>query len=702
LNSLFKQKIRILLFVLLTCFFERGYILASCVKKDCLQIEPKLQIANKYRKKYLSNFLGENDNLYLYEITNKEFEDLLKIDKFKLDLFFLNIVQNGDQIQSGKNSNFNLEIESETQYVKDDVYFAEGSVEVFLPNGLLLADKISYDKNKKIFIAEGNLQFIKGNQYIESEYLEYDSLNEKGYLLNVYGVLDFLNLDKDLNIKEIKNQKPIKNRDDIFNLPSEIQLLNKSNVRFKNKLNLQAINFEFKSITTWRFKTEKIIINKDSWFSEKIYFTNDIFNRPQFIVESKNFFGEIIDKKYKLKSGSTFLIFDDRARIPIGTRNLSDAESKSKWGIGYDEKDKDGLYLRRNFDVINFSNNIYLELQPYFLLQRYYYGESTKFRKKGSSFLDSKKNQEMNIYDSFAFKSKLVGNFEKWDLVLNSYLKSLNFYRINESFSADFRLIKTIYENKTKNFKSDLAIYSEFSKDDIYRSLGLKSHNYFKKNEGGTERNYALIFDVGNFKAKNSKKDKLISSDRLSTNLSLNNKYKLINFINADRKLNSSYKNTPQLINQGIFFDMGIATALSLYSRNYSQSLLKLNFGPSIVIGELKRNFLDYTSLGITYDHVLIKNGESPFAFDEYGSNPQLNLKAQQQIIGPLMIGLTATIDVNNNSKDYGKLTNEVYTLSFSRRAYKIEAFYDPTEEVKGLRFDVYNFRYNNKEKVFK
>ena len=116
----------------------------------------------------------------------------------------------------------------------------------------------------------------------------------------------------------------------------------------------------------------------------------------------------------------------------------------------------------------------------------------------------------------------------------------------------------------------------------------------------------------------------------------------------------------------------------------------------------MKRNFLDYTSLGITYDHVLIKNGESPFAFDEYGSNPQLNLKAQQQIIGPLMIGLTATIDVNNNSKDYGKLTNEVYTLSFSRRAYKIEAFYDPTEEVKGLRFDVYNFRYNNKEKVFK
>ena len=37
-----------------------------------------------------------------------------------------------------------------------------------------------------------------------------------------------------------------------------------------------AFNLNFESVTTWRFKSERIDIKNDSWSSKKIYFTNDV------------------------------------------------------------------------------------------------------------------------------------------------------------------------------------------------------------------------------------------------------------------------------------------------------------------------------------------------------------------------------------------------------------------------------------------
>ena len=53
---------------------------------------------------------------------------------------------------------------------------------------------------------------------------------------------------------------------------------------------LQDLNFEIPQITKWRFKS-KVVITKESFNSEKRYFTNDVFNDPQFLLESNNFVG---------------------------------------------------------------------------------------------------------------------------------------------------------------------------------------------------------------------------------------------------------------------------------------------------------------------------------------------------------------------------------------------------------------------------
>ena len=700
---MYNQTFKIFLLIFITSFFKGYPLLASCTEEVCSSSRLNL-INQKNKNNFLSkNFLVKKNTFERKLISNREIEDVLESDNFELDSFFLKIVQVNNQSEFLEKESLNLEIESDTQYLLNDNFHAEGSVKVYLPNGVLFADKISYNKSKKIFKSEGNIRFVKGNQYLESDYLEYDSLNEKGFLLNAYGIIDFLNLDNDLNIEKLKSEPIRKNNEDILYLPSEVELLSTSNLRFnKKKSDAIGVNLNFESVTTWRFKAERIDINSDSWSSKKIYFTNDIYNRPQFIIESKNFLGEIKNKKYRLRSGRTFLIFDDKTRIPVGRRNIRQSGVRPRWGIGYDGAEKDGLYIIRGFDNIKLSKNLSLQLQPYFLLQRYLKGESNSFREKDSSFLDSKVTQKTNFYDNFSLKSTLIGNISEWDLELNSYLKSFNLNRFNESISGDLNLRKNIYESNSKRFSSDLAIYSIFSKNEIYTSLGAKSINSYKNNDKDVEKNYSLIFDAGTFRASNLSKDKLVSLGKLGTNISFKHKYQLISFGDEERKYDSSYKNIPSLVNQGIFFNAGIAYGLSYYDDNYSQSVASIDLGPSLVFGELKRKFFDYTSISLTTDYVLFKNGESPFAFDDYNSVSRLNFDFRQQIFGPLIMGFSANMDIDDNSSDYGKLKNKVYTLGISRRAYSLEAFYDSDEKAAGAKFAIFNFGFNNKVKSFK
>ena len=57
--------------------------------------------------------------------------------------------------------NLELKIDSDVQKQQNDIFYAEGNVIINLSNARLFADKVTYDKNSKKIIAEGNLRFLK-------------------------------------------------------------------------------------------------------------------------------------------------------------------------------------------------------------------------------------------------------------------------------------------------------------------------------------------------------------------------------------------------------------------------------------------------------------------------------------------------------------------------------------------------------------
>ena len=81
-------------------------------------------------------------------------------------------------------------IQSDKQYEKNNVIYAEGNVSVTYKGKLLSADNIIYDKQNKNIRAEGNITLIFGEQIFKISQLEYNFKDETGYLLDVKGVIN--------------------------------------------------------------------------------------------------------------------------------------------------------------------------------------------------------------------------------------------------------------------------------------------------------------------------------------------------------------------------------------------------------------------------------------------------------------------------------------------------------------------------------
>ena len=673
--------------------FYQENLLANCNEKNCFR---------------------ENSYLLHKKLSKEKFV----LEKLLANLF-LETDKNDNQSETSKTS---FDIDSDIQYFEGDIFYAQGNVVVKISNGFIKADKISYDQINKIFIAENNITFNKGNQYIQAKYAQFNLKKSEGFLNEVYGALDFANIEEDLNIIKVNNEFDLCKADnfDLINLPSEVSLLSTSNVRFRNKLGLDSFNFNFSAIDKWRFKSDKIFIDNKLLKSELIYFTNDPFNEPQFVLRSKDFSAEIIENQTQYKSKRTSIIFDNKLTLPIGSRTIDDNSFDLRWGLGYESKDKDGLFVIRNFDPINIADNLKVDLQPYFLLQRSLLGKSNAFRLKGSSVLSDNKKINIEPFDYFALNKKVQGKLLGWDLNINTDLKTINPYRFYDAFSYDLNLIRNLYKanfienntsnkcsvydnpkEKNENFNVDLGIYSAYDKDNIHNAFGSKFINSYKYSDEKLERNYSLTFDFGTYQGEsNTIENTLHSLDRYGLTTTLENNFQVTNKKHNSENITKDYKFSPEIIKQGIKIKSNLGYGFFKYSNNLSQSVISASVGPEFTFGNFKNKFFDYTILTIMPE-IISKNGESPFKFDNFEENTRILFSIKQQIYGPLLLGFSTSYNIDNNSKDYGVFENKKLSLGVSRRAYSFGLVYDQDQKSIAAEFNVFNFGYNKNPSKF-
>ena len=168
-NFIFKI---LLIFLPSFIFFEITNSFFKSVKAEPSFSYNSSKIFNKKQKDRIKKLS------YKSELIESSF--LIDVQKFQNPLLSL-IASNA--INEYK-TNLELIIDSDVQKQQNDIFYAEGNVTINLSNARLFADKFTYDKNSKKIIAEGNLRFFKGNQYIEASKIEYNLKSGIGFIKN--------------------------------------------------------------------------------------------------------------------------------------------------------------------------------------------------------------------------------------------------------------------------------------------------------------------------------------------------------------------------------------------------------------------------------------------------------------------------------------------------------------------------------------
>ncbi len=653
----------------------------------------------------------------------KEFIDTFNNDIRKIENTFIGtLISNRRE----KNEDFLLDIESDVQYQIDNILIAEGNVILYIGNAKLKADKVTFNRENKKLIAKGNLKFYKGDQYFEASNLQYSLITKEGYIENIYGVLNIKTINKDFELSNL-------DFDEKSNF--EYQQDNLENLTYKDsatfgfvndfekdsRFNISELELKVPAISKWRFKSSKLIFDSDSIKSDIVYFTNDPINKPQLILESRNFKAEILNDKTKLTSKNTWINLDNKFRFPIGRRNILDKDPLTRWGLGSDSSEKDGIYIFRGSDEISLFKNFSLKLQPYFLIQRAIKGNTNSFRDSGTSIFSDKKKTDAEFPDYFALDMKLKGKSNDWDVVLETSLNSLNLDRFDQAARSRLSLRKTIEynSNNTQKFLTqnpdndkniffrnffDFEIYSSYREkvsrtyagdQEIYFGNGFNIANRSIWNKNNVNSNLAFVYDFGEFNAKKKNINQLAKLSRHGFLIKYNYKFPLWEKEILKSNIDENYKYSPKIIDQGINLISEIKASYLIYSNNDYQSSISFDTGPEIILGGLTRNFFDFTKLNTSLSYVL-KNGQSPFAFDDVIESTRVKINLDQQIIGPLLFSYETSLNL-----DDGQYTLPTYAINIKRRAYSLGAFYNTDNESIGLKFNIFNFDFSGTNSKF-
>ena len=211
------------------------------------------------------------------------------------------------------------------------------------------ASKLTYDEKLKKIIIEGDIAFKNKTQFLKARTIEYDFLNKKGFILNVYGAIDFMTLN---NV--VQNDSG-ENLNDYFEEDLQIKAVKQDTSSSINLKNRRNISTNLNPIKKTRFKTDRIDINNDIWSAAELQLTNDPYNEPQLIINNKDFKFTNDNNENKIETKWSSLTFEDKLTIPIGPRNIStNRENFFKWGVSYDKEKYDGLALYRSFKPLFF------------------------------------------------------------------------------------------------------------------------------------------------------------------------------------------------------------------------------------------------------------------------------------------------------------------------------------------------------------
>ena len=458
------------------------------------------------------------------------------------------------------------------------------------------------------------------------------------------------------------------------------------------------------TISRWRVQASKVLITKDGWKADRMGFSNDPFTPAQTRIDAEGVIAmEQANGDVLLSARRNRLIFEERLPIPVTRRQLIKGEEdvENRWVFGFDDRDRDGFYIGRNLKPIQLNRDFTLTLEPQFMVQRANNGETSSYPAPGKSADSEDVDQPTTTPDLFGLKAKLRGKLWDWDVNLKSDISSFkpqnfaNGSRYWGTFENDFELpwigdvtarLFGAYRYRTWN--------GSLGETNVYSALGgfIEQRKAFEL--GKLSNSYIWRIGAGNYQADSFTSTNLTETLRSNFYGSLTSSYPIWRGESAPLTPEDAYRYSPIAIVPGLRFNTNINTLLASYGDGTSQSTFTLSVGPTLTLGTFSRAFLDYTKLTISGSATL-KNGSSPFDFDQAIDLGTLGIGITQQIAGPLVLDAGIGVNVDPASEYYGNVINSNIELRWQRRSYDVGFYVNPYEGIGGFRFRLHDFDFN-------
>lgn len=576
-----------------------------------------------------------------------------------------------------------LIIQSDKQSEINDVIYAEGNVLVSYKGKQLKADTLIYDKTNKKISAKGNISLILGDQFFKVAQLEYSFITKKGYLLDVKGSINTNSLIDDLS--------------------SNFSLLDSNKLENLLEFKKEVLNTPNK-VDNWLFFTDKVSIDGQKWESKKAVFSNDLLESKQVKLAFNSL--QVISEAQKLRfqSSLNYLIFEEKVSIPfwLGDRTLTKSgeffDFENRWNLGYENLDKDGYFIGRKFNSINISDDFVLDLEPQFLIQRSLKGYTKSFVKKDESITSDRVKRDANFEDYFALESHIKGTIKNWDLEIDKNLNSLDVDKFSDAFRFKTQLSKEIDLLDSEWKKSFYGIYRErvwngsLGEAEIYSGYGSKLQKENTWIVDGIKKSEFLSLGLAKITAEDLNTKKLVTNLKGNLFYSLDQKFPLSVVAPQKKSIDISYKYIPEPIINGLSLNTRLEASYSYYENGNHQEYLGLGIGPELILGNFKNKTLDYTRLSL-FPFYKFKSGESVFKYDQIYDTLTLNIALDQQLFGPVILKSFGTLNLTNDSDDYGEFIDSKISLNWKKRSYELGIFYQPHNQAGGISFSLFGFK---------
>ncbi|NJN32539.1 MAG: DUF3769 domain-containing protein [Synechococcales cyanobacterium RM1_1_8] len=607
-----------------------------------------------------------------------------------------------------------LDADRQTFDQQRNVISAEGEVLMRFQSGVLSADRVQINLFSRVVVADGNAAFVRGQQRLRGERIEYNITQDQGRILQASGEIYTPTSGTDLLLNapgtvpgpgttpsdRITQAQPLSN----ISNPGQITITTGFGTNFGPREAIDNTDATFTptdaiqlpiSISTfrqtgqvnrWRFESEDLALVPGGFDATDVRLTNDPFSPPQF---------ELRSQKIEVRSVSPLVdeilmtrpryVFEDKVSIPTFRRRILLDRRPRDDGLvtfGFDGEDRGGLYFERGFEPIS-SEKFRLNLTPQYYLQRSLFGDSS------------------GIFDpsNFGIKAALEAQLTPGTtLRAGASTTTARPSELRENTRASINLGQALplghvldlnygYRNRVYNGSLGFRTVRE-NYGVVVRSpnIPLGTSGIVVNYQGGLQR---ILADTDRIDLLEPIRDNnRIALTRWQVGATALRNFSLWQGQALPATAEAGLRYSPVPITPYANLSLGLTGLYSGYSNGESQPSLTTTLSLNGQVGHFAKNWLDFTSWNVTYSQA-IRGDASPFQFDRIEDTRVLGFGLRQQVYGPIRFGLQSSLNL-----DTGERFSTDYTLEYSRRAYGVELRYNPVLELGSVTLRISDFNW--------